>query len=203
MKLIAIATIIPSQALAFLDSRQEQSFDVSEFREASESSTSFGISLLLIGSFVSFFGRRLFPYIASTIGGLFILNGIIYGSLAFGLVKDNIMLMIALLFALLAGIGGGIMAHKFIRFGILLTCLVSSFCLGYLLYGIAIYFVTLLQHFYGIAGVFGALFLIQVCCFVPNGRALLMFGTSSIGSYMFMRGWSMLFKKYPAEIETW
>ena len=111
--------------------------------------------------------------------------------------------MLALLFGLLAGILGGVLAHKFIRFGILLTSLLSSFCIAFLIYGMVIYFVPLLQNFYGILGVTSVLFIIQICCLFSNGKILIILGTSSIGSYMFMRGWSIIFSKYPSEIETW
>ena len=139
---------------------KDQPFDASEFGVTSDSSLGLGLSLLLIGTFVSFFGRRLFPYISSTIGGLILLDGIIYGSLTFGIVRNNLMLMLALLFGLLAGILGGVLAHKFIRFGILLTSLLSSFCIAFLIYGMVIYFVPLLQNFYGILGVTSVLFII-------------------------------------------
>ena len=88
------------------------------------------------------------------------MDGIIYGGLTFGIVRNNAMLMLALLFGLLAGILGGVLAHKFIRFGILLTSLLSSFCIAFLIYGMVIYFVPLLQNFYGILGVTLVLFII-------------------------------------------
>ena len=138
MKVLALTTLIMGLSHAFLTTVKDQDFDASEFSAIGASSGT-GISLLFIGGFISFFGRRLFPYIASTIGGLFLLNGIIYGSLTFGIVRNNVMLMVALLFALLAGILGGVLAHKFIKFGIVLTSLLSSFCVGFLLYGITIY----------------------------------------------------------------
>ena len=111
--------------------------------------------------------------------------------------------MVALLFALLAGILGGVMAHKFIKFGIVLTSLLSSFCVGFLLYGITIYLLPQFQHFFGILIVTLTLFFVQICCLLTKGRALIIFGTSSIGAYMFMRGLSVIFYPYPSEIMTY
>ena len=113
---------------------EDQPFDASEFGVTSDSSLGLGLSLLLIGSFVSFFGRRLFPYISSTIGGLILLDGIIYGGLTFGIVRNNAMLMLALLVGLLAGILGGVLAPlQFLYRKSRYLFQLCSFCRDYLL----------------------------------------------------------------------
>ena len=51
-----------------------------QYEITGESSIVLGIIFLFVGAFVALLGRRLFPYIASTAGGLFILDITVYGS---------------------------------------------------------------------------------------------------------------------------
>ena len=90
----------------------------------SESSSNWlGIVCLFVGSGIAIFGRRWFPYIASTATGLLILDFTVYGSVILGFTESNMGLLLSLFVGMVLSIIGGIFARKVIWIGIFFMCL--------------------------------------------------------------------------------
>ena len=83
-----------------------------------------GIVYIFVGAFVGIFGRRLFPYIASTAGGLLILDCIVYGSVIFGLTESNTGLILALVLGLFFSISFGYLSSRYLYMAIVLICII-------------------------------------------------------------------------------
>ena len=135
---VSHATGCPLSVLASISVERE--IDVGEFKISEESSVMLGILFVFMGAAIALFGRRIFPYIASTAGSLLILDFIIYGSLIFGFSNTTYGLLLSVFIALALSIIGGIITKRVLNIGIVVICIIQGFAVGFLIYGVAIFF---------------------------------------------------------------
>ena len=133
-----------------IEERKSIDYDISE-----QSSLWLGIVVLFFGSGIAIFGRRLFPYIASTAAGLLILDITVYGSVLLGFSKTNVGLILSLIIGMVLSIIGGMITRKVLSIGIFFMCILQGLMLGFLLYGVIIFFTPVWSNFYGLAAASG------------------------------------------------
>ena len=162
-----------------------------------------GIIYVIFGPLIAFFGAKWFPYIIATLVGLFTISflylvadsagwlvstgasiGVLCGAIALGilaacLVRRNFKVMLALL-GLVAGFFGGS----------LLFALISGMTGGE---WNAVWGFWVFSCVCAVAGCIAAIYL---------GMPLVMVSTALVGSYLFMRAWTLFFPgNYPSEQE--
>ena len=154
-----------------------------------------GISL---GIIFSIFGKRLFPWIAGIIAGVCVLYTIISISGALKLLEKRVEIIATLLFGTGVAIVIGDLIRRSVWFAVKITGVVAGLALGNLVYD----FLLTAADFESIVG-----YIVIVGLFAASGGALtfkytkevVVFGTSLVGSYAFVRGCSMIFGGWPSE----
>ena len=160
-----------------------------------------GIFYLILGIIIALYGVKLFPYIGASIVAIFTITVVCSLTLAFGWMEETWGCVLCVIFAFVLGITIGIIMRRNIWLLIALTGLVGGFFAGALIDAT----ITVLSgwhtvwFYWFISCLMGAIGCLVSCCW---GKGLVMVSTSFIGSYLFMRSWTLFFPgHYPNEIE--
>lgn len=146
-----------------------------------------GIMLLVVGPMIAMCGKRWFPYIAATMGGMFIGGFFMLVAGAFGWLSSTVWIIVCVLIAVALGVAFGMLLRKVIWFAVGLVGIIGGFFLGSFVY-------TLILHasgwesywgYWGVAIGFAVLGGVLSCYF---GKNIVLLCTSFFGSYLFVSG---------------
>ena len=160
-----------------------------------------GIIYLVAGPLIAGFGLQWFPYVTASLVAIFVIGITSSLSLALGWMATTTGTVITLVVALILGVIAGILIRRNIWIMIGLLGLVAGFFSGSLVY-------ALIFSLSGWSSVWGY-WLISVITAVVGcvascylGKAIVLLSTSLVGSYLFMRSWTLFFPgNYPSEAE--
>lgn len=150
---------------------------------------------LVAGPLIALFGLSWFPYVAAGVVALFVMTLVGSICMAFGWMAGTIGTLICAFVALGLGILAGMLVRRQIWFMMMLLGVVAGFFLGTLVY-------TLVAAGTGWAPIWAYWTLGAVCGLLGGwlaysvGKATTLMATSFIGSYLFMRAWTLYFPKH-------
>ena len=162
-----------------------------------------GIIYVVFGPLIAFFGAKWFPYITATLSALFVTSFIYLVCDSAGWLESTGAQIGTLCGALVAGIIVGCVVRRNFKFMLGLLGLVAGFFGGSLVFAL-------------ISGMTGGewnavwgYWVISVACAVIGcvlaiylGMPVVMLSTALVGSYLFMRSWTLFFPgNYPSEQE--
>ena len=160
-----------------------------------------GLIYVVAGPVIALFGLQWFPYVAASLIAIFVIGIVTSLSLAFGWMTSTVGTITVLVVALLLGVLAGMLVRRNIWIMIGLLGLVAGFFSGSLVYAL-IFGISGWKSVWGfwvISVVMAAVGCVASCYL---GKALVLLSTSMVGSYMFMRAWTLFFPgNYPSEAE--
>jgi len=164
-----------------------------------------GVICLVLGLVVNFFGRRFFPYVIAIIGGgmAFLCTMLLCSVVGMmqsmeGNGRGHIGLTIlAFIISGAVGVAIGWLLKSMIKIGACVLGGVAGFFLGFTLYNFALAWTE--NIYILIALSFGLAIALAYTAF-KHFNAIVIFGTSLIGSYSFIRGISIFAGHYPNEV---
>ena len=160
-----------------------------------------GIFYLILGIFIALYGVKLFPYIGASIVAIFTITVVCSLSLAWGWMDETWSTALCITAAFILGILMGVIMRRNIWLLIAICGLVGGFFGGALIDAAIVVSSgwDTVWFYWFISCLMGAIGCVVSCCF---GKALVMVSTSGIGSYLFMRSWTLFFPgHYPSEAE--
>ena len=160
-----------------------------------------GIFYLILGIFIALYGVKLFPYIGASIVAIFTITVVCSLSLAWGWMDETWSMALCITAAFVLGILMGVIMRRNIWLLIAICGLVGGFFGGALIDATIVVSTgwDTVWFYWFISCLMGAIGCVVSCCF---GKALVMVSTSGIGSYLFMRSWTLFFPgHYPSEAE--
>jgi len=174
--------------------------DVSEYLGwLSENEWAIGILYLIIGPCLALFGQQWFPWVTASLVAVFVMGTICSLSLAFGWMTSTTGTIVVLVVALILGVVAGILVRRNIKIMVALLGGVAGFFLGALLF-------ALIANFSGWTAVWGywlvssLMAVVGVVLSYYIGLTLVLISTAFVGSYLFMRSWTLFFPgHYPSE----
>ena len=161
--------------------------------------------MIVVGAIVAFYGRKFFRWTVSVVGGfLTFLAAMLFFSVV-GMVdylegneQASLGLTILSFFlAIGAGAGAGALLYKYWRVGATLLAAAAGFFAGITVYQFAFHWTNNLYLMLGLA--IGLALVLAALSFKIFHKVLI-FGTSLIGSYSFIRGISLFAGHFPNEI---
>jgi hypothetical protein len=161
-----------------------------------------GIIMILGGPIVGLYGRRFFPWVIAGIVSVNVLLGTLVFCSVVGFMESTVSLSISIGFAfIVSGLAGWfVMKTVWIAVGIL--GIIGGFFMGSMIFTI---FLAALGF-----GQLWAMILFSVLCAVGSGflsfrfsKQVVLFFTSLLGSYAFMRGFTYFFGGFPGEAEIY
>ena len=158
----------------------------------------FGIALILIGAPVAVIGQRWFKWVLAGFGGFSTVLIVAFTAEDRGwLVYPGVTICLAA--AVIAGLIVALILYKCHVIGAVLIGVTLGACVGVMFWALVDFWLAWEQSILGslattalfavLGGVFGAKCETKAICF----------GTSLVGSYTFMRGWSLIFTGYIGE----
>ena len=158
-----------------------------------------GIVYIIIGPIFGLFGAQLFPYIGASIVAMFVIVTVSTLALAFGWMNATWAMILCLVAALALGVLAGCVVRRNMWALVGLMGLVGGFFGGAILFS-AINAASGWDAVWGywvISVICGAIGCWAACHF---GKFVVMLSTSGVGSYLFMRSWTLFFPgHYPSE----
>ena len=161
--------------------------------------------MIVFGAIVTFFGRKFFQYTVAVVGGfltflIVMLLCSIAGWLDYLEGNDNGSLGLTILSFFLAiglGVGVALILNRLVRVGAILLAAAAGFFLGVSLYQTAFHWTN---NIYVMVGLSVGFALILAFASFRYFDKVLIFGTSLLGSYAFIRGISLFAGHFPNEI---
>jgi len=160
-----------------------------------------GIIYVVFGPIIALFGQQLFPIVCAALVAIFILGLVVSISLAFGWMVSTTGTIVVLVVGLLLGVIAGALIKRHIWLMVSLLGLIGGFFLGALVF-------SMIAAASGWSAVWGwwviniAMAIIGAITAYKLGSPVVLLGTSFIGSYLFMRAWTLFFPgHYPSESE--
>ena len=166
-----------------------------------ENSWTAAIVGIILGAVFATLGKRWFPFIGATLAALGVLFTAVSVSQALQWTDTVLGLMLTLLLSMALAIVIGSLVRRDIWLLVGVTGVLGGFSVG-----VVIESLLLAVHF---DSFIGYLIIVGLCGFIGGllsfkfGGKVILFGTSFIGSYMFIRGWSLIFGGWPSEHEVW
>jgi len=158
----------------------------------------FGVFLIVLGIPIALFGSRWFIYVCVVFGSFSAFCISAFTFQYFKLMDTSGGLWGFLLVSVVIGLVIGIILAKFVILGSILIGITAGAFVGMILWAFGNYWTTLTSPIPSLitTGVFG---LIGAIFGYKYGKKTIMYGTSILGSYTFMRGVSLLVGGYPGE----
>lgn len=158
----------------------------------------FGLIMILGGPIVALYGRRFFPWVIAGIVSVTLLLGTLVFCSLVGFMETNIGLASSIIASLVVGGLAGWFVMKTVWIAVGILGLIGGFFMGTMIYTI---FLAVLHN-----GALWAMVTFSILCAVLGGflsfkfsKQVVLFFTSLIGSYSFMRGLSYFFGGFPDE----
>ena len=155
--------------------------------------------LFVVGPMIALLGKRCFPWISALIGAVIVIPLVIFLSSGQGWLDTDKGFWIVFVIAVLAGLLTAFILHRSVWIGVGLIGIYTGWTIGFLIYG------ALLASFgwhsiWGSWAIRTTLAIAGGALAFKYGRALVIIGTSIIGSYMFTRGLTLVFDpEFPTE----
>ena len=166
----------------------------------SDNPIALGVFCIIIGAITAMCGKRWFPWIAASYGALTVIDFVIITSSELGYMDSIMGISLTLLIALVPGIIAGMLIRRFIWVAVGFNGIVVGACFGVFIY-------TIILALADWMNLIGSIVLVSVGAVVGGflackfGQEIVLYGTSFIGSYYFMRGWTFILGGYPSEPE--
>ena len=158
-----------------------------------------GIVYIIVGPIFALFGAQLFPYIGASIVAMFVIVSLSTIALAFGWMNVTWAMVVCIICAIALGVLAGCIVRRNMWALVGLMGLVGGWFGGVVLFS-AINAASGWDAVWGywmISIVCGAIGCWAACHF---GKFVVMLSTSGVGSYLFMRSWTLFFPgHYPSE----
>ena len=160
-----------------------------------------GMIYVVVGPLIALFGGRLFPWVCATLITVFVLGLFVSMSLAFGWMVTTGGTIGCLAAGLVLGLIAGVLLFKNIRLMVTLLGGIGGFFAGAMIFAV-------IASSSGWNAVWGwwvisiAFALLGLVLSWKMERGIVLFATAFIGSYLFMRSWTLFFPgHYPSEAE--
>ena len=160
-----------------------------------------GIIYLVAGPIIALFGTLYFPYICASLIAIFVIGIVTSFCLSLGWMATTGGTVGVLIAALVLGVVSGMLVRRHIWIMVGLLGLVAGFFCGSLVYA----FIFGLSGWDAVWGFWvvsvgtATLGCVAACML---GKSVVLLGTSSVGSYLFMRSWTLFFPgHWPSEAE--
>ena len=160
-----------------------------------------GIIYLITGPLIALFGVAWFPYAMATLVAVFVMGAIIAVCLALGWMATTTGTVITLLVAPIVGLITGIIIRRNVWLMIGLLGLVAGFFSGALVFALISTASgwNAVWGYWVISILMAGLGCLAACYF---GKTVVLLATSLVGSYLFMRSWTLFFPgHWPSEAE--
>ena len=157
--------------------------------------------LLITGPLVALFGKKLFPWVSAIVGTLIVIPLVIFLCSGTGWLDSTGGFWGVVIGALLLGLLTGFILHRSVWIGIGLIGTYAGYLCGFMLYGLLLYATGWRSK--SAAWVFGAFGAVAGGAITfKYGKQIIIVGTALVGSYMWTRGFSLIFdSEYPNEVE--
>ena len=159
-----------------------------------------GIIYVIAGPLIALFGVSMFPYIVASLVAIFFIGLVCGLGLAFGWMGSTGGSIAVLCVGLVLGIIAGCVVRRNIKWMLGLLGLIAGFFSGSLIFALissmaggwnAVWGFWVISCIMAIVGCVAAIYI---------GLPLVMIATSLVGSYLFMRSWTLFFPgNYPSE----
>ena len=165
----------------------------------SDNQWAIGAIYLVAGPLIALFGTAWFPYVTAALIGIFIIGVVCSLSLAFGLMTSTTAGVIIFIVAVILGVLAGVLIRRKIWLMVGLLGLVAGFFSGSLIFALLGSMTGLTANWaYWVVSTIMAIVGCVLACFF--GKTIVLLSTSLVGSYMFMRSWTLFFPgHYPSE----
>ena len=156
---------------------------------------------IVLGAVFATLGKRWFPYIGAILTALGVLSTAVSVSQALQWTDTVLGLVLTLLLSMALAIIIGSLVRRHIWLLVGVTGVLGGFSVGSAIESL------LLAA--GFDSFIGYLIIVGLCGFIGGllsfkfGGKVILLGTSFVGSYIFMRGWSLIFGGWPSEHEVW
>jgi len=166
-----------------------------------ENEWAIGIIYVVFGPLIALFGASWFPYIVASLVAIFTIGVVCGLSLAFGWMATGLGTGLTIGVAFILGILGGCFVRRNIKVMLGLLGMIAGFFSGSLIFALiaassgwnAVWGFWVISVVMAIIGCVAAVYV---------GMPLVMTSTSLVGSYLFMRSWTLFFPgNYPSEAE--
>ena len=165
-----------------------------------ENEWAIGIIYLIAGPFIALFGVSWFPYVIAGIVAIFVIGCICSVSMAAGWMVTTHGTVIVLAVASILGIVGGMLIRRNFKVAVAILGTIGGFFSGSIIFALICSFTNweALWGYWVISVAMAGVGLLVACKFES---AIILF-TSLIGSYMFMRSWTLFFPgHWPSEAQ--
>ena len=166
-----------------------------------ENEWAIGLIYVVAGPLIALFGAAWFPYIIAALVAIFAMGVVCSISLSAGWMASTVGTWVTLCIALVIGIVSGCFVRKNFKVMLGLLGIISGFFSGSLVFAL----IATLTGWNAIWGywVLSVAFAILGCiATIKLGMPIVMIATSLVGSYLFMRAWTLFFPDhYPSEAE--
>jgi len=160
-----------------------------------------GLIYLIAGPIIALFGTAWFPWVCAGLIAIFVFGTILFASLSFGWMTGTVGIVVTFILALVLAILCGMLVRRKIWLMVGLLGLVAGFFSGSLV-ATLIYSMTgneAVWMFWVISVVMAGIGCALACYL---GKTVVLMSTSMVGSYLFMRSWTLFFPgNYPNETE--
>lgn len=165
----------------------------------SDNQWAIGVIYVIAGPIIALLGMAWFPYVTASVVGIFVIGIICSLALAFGWMTSTTAGVIIFVVALIVGVLAGILVRRKIWLMVGLLGLIAGFFSGSLVFAL-IGGMTGWKAAWGYWVISVAMAAIGCLAACYAGKAVVLVGTSLVGSYMFMRAWTLFFPgHYPSE----
>ena len=160
-----------------------------------------GLIYLIFGPLIALFGMKWFPYVCAILVSIFTIVAVLFASLSFGWMTSTLGTILTFVIALILGILLGMLVRRKIWIMVGILGLVGGFFSGSLVFALIASFAnTEAIWLYWVLSVVMCIIGCVAACYL--GRTVVLTSTSLVGSYMFMRAWTLFFPgHYPSETD--
>jgi hypothetical protein len=160
-----------------------------------------GIVYIIVGPLIALFGLQWFPFVVASLSAIFVTGVIFTACFTFGWMEDTTGAVLVPILAIILGVVTGILLRKNVRIMIGLLGLAGGFFAGGLLFSIIASFSDW-NAVWGYWVISCVMATIGCVLSIYYGKTSVLMITAFVGSYLFMRSWTMFFPgDYPSEIE--
>jgi len=166
-----------------------------------ENEWAIGIIYLVAGPLIALFGSSWFPYVVAAIVAIFVIGLVCSISLAAGWMATGLGTAIVFIVALILGILGGMFIRRKVNIAISVLGAVGGFFSGSIVFALIASFCEWEAAWgFWIISVSMAIVGFLVSC--KFGKGIVILSTALIGSYLFMRSWTLFFPgHWPSEAQ--
>ena len=160
-----------------------------------------GIIYLIFGPLIALFGTGWFPYVVAAIVAIFVIGIVCSISLAAGWMSTGLGTGIVFAVALILGVIGGMVIRRNVKAAIGILGGVGGFFSGSIIFALIASFCEW-EAAWGFWVISVSMALVGFLISCKFGKGIVLFSTSLIGSYLFMRSWTLFFPgHWPSEAQ--